>query len=225
MPVGSTWSKSRSACCAANVWIAGSTIPTASSAKSPHGRSNEMPPALASNGCSQSTRPAPKWAGPILSRPTGPILSRPKSHNHWAEVLAPDDRSGTADQPGQLLEAAADAIGDEIDHSVLEHQHQRAAAASKVGRRQHAGPRRRYQMGDAKCRAEQARALHHGRRHQLANQRRRFVLFAQAGVTIKHGQCDKGPALMADGAEVSIGNEIERFLATVVGMHPPPDVG
>src|SRR5882762_11978298 len=80
MPVGSTWSKSRSAYCAANVWIAGSTIPTASSAKSPHGRSNEMPPALASNGCSQSTRPAPKWAGPILSRP--------KSHNHWAEVLA-----------------------------------------------------------------------------------------------------------------------------------------
>src|SRR5712672_3248741 len=79
MPVGSTWSKSRSAYCAANVWIAGSTIPTASSAKSPHGRSNEMPPALASNGCSQSTRPAPKWAGPILSRP--------KSHNHWAEVL------------------------------------------------------------------------------------------------------------------------------------------
>src|SRR6266581_6514822 len=79
MPVGSTWSKSRSAYCAANVWIAGSTIPTASSAKSPHGRSNEMPPALASNGCSQSTRHAPKWAGPILSRP--------KSHNHWAEVL------------------------------------------------------------------------------------------------------------------------------------------
>src|SRR5258705_8508975 len=79
MPVGSTWSKSRSAYCAANVWIAGSTIPTASSAKSPHGRSNEMPPALASNGCSQSTRHAPKWAAPILSRP--------KSHNHWAEVL------------------------------------------------------------------------------------------------------------------------------------------
>jgi hypothetical protein len=32
------------------------------------------------NGCSQPTRPAPKWAGPIPSRP--------KSHNHCAEVLA-----------------------------------------------------------------------------------------------------------------------------------------
>ena len=124
-----------------------------------------------------------------------------------------------------MLEAAADAIGDEIDHSVLEHQHQLAAAASKMGCRQHAGPRRRYQMGDAKRRAEHARALDHGRRHQLANQHRRFVLFAQAGVTIKHRQRDKGPALMTDGAEVSIGNEIERFLAAVVGMHPPPDVG
>src|SRR6266481_6846816 len=79
MPVGSTWSRSRSACCAANAWIAGSTTPTASSVKSPHGRSNETPPALASNGCSQPTRLAPKWAGPILSRP--------KSHNHCAEVL------------------------------------------------------------------------------------------------------------------------------------------
>jgi hypothetical protein len=33
----------------------------------------------ASNGCSQPTRPAPKWVAPIPSRP--------KSHNHCAEVL------------------------------------------------------------------------------------------------------------------------------------------
>src|ERR1700675_1166047 len=82
MPAGSTWSKSRSACCAVSAWIAESTTPTASSAKSPHGRSNEPPPALASNGCSQPTRPAPKWAAPILSPP--------KSHNHGAEVLGRD---------------------------------------------------------------------------------------------------------------------------------------
>ena len=82
-PKHASWlnmSKSRSACCAVSAWIAESTTPTASSAKSPHGRSNETPPALASNGCSQPTRPAPKWAAPILSRP--------KSHNHGAEVLA-----------------------------------------------------------------------------------------------------------------------------------------
>src|ERR1700737_2633126 len=38
-----------------------------------------MPPAPASNGCSQPKRPAPKWAAPIPSHP--------KSHNHCAEVL------------------------------------------------------------------------------------------------------------------------------------------
>ena len=42
--------------------------------------------------------------------------------------LPPHDRSGASDQPRQLLEAAADAVGDEIDHPVLEHQHQLAAA-------------------------------------------------------------------------------------------------
>src|SRR5674476_78288 len=53
--------------------------PTASSAKSPPGSNNETPPALASNGCSQPKKPAPKWAAPTPSRP--------KSHNHCAEVL------------------------------------------------------------------------------------------------------------------------------------------
>jgi hypothetical protein len=75
MPAGSTWSRSRSACSAANAWIAESTTPSASSAKSPHGKNNETPPAHASNGCSQPKKPAPKW--------TAPIPSRPKSHNHW----------------------------------------------------------------------------------------------------------------------------------------------
>src|SRR5450631_3737647 len=112
-------------------------------------------------------------------------------------MLAPDDRSGAADQPRQLPETAADAVGDEIDHSVLEHQHQLAALASKVDRRQNAGPRRRYQMGDAKRRAEHPGALHHGWRHQFANERRRFILFAEAGIAIKYRQRDKGAALMA----------------------------
>jgi len=40
-----------------------------------------MLPAPASNGCSQQTRPAPKW--------TAPIPQLPKSHNHCAEVLGP----------------------------------------------------------------------------------------------------------------------------------------
>jgi transposase len=76
---GSTWSRSRSASCGASAWIAGSTIPSGCAAKSPPGNASEMPPAPASNGCSQQTRPAPKWAAPI--RPL------PKSHNHCAEPL------------------------------------------------------------------------------------------------------------------------------------------
>ena len=46
-------------------------------------------------------------------------------------ILSPHDAPGSADQPGQLLEAAADAVGDEVDHAVLEHQHQLAAAPAE----------------------------------------------------------------------------------------------
>ena len=47
----------------------GSTTPNDYAAKSQPGSDGEMPPAPASNGCSQQTRPAPKWALPL-----------PKSH-------------------------------------------------------------------------------------------------------------------------------------------------
>src|ERR1700733_11827611 len=79
MPAGSTWSRSRSACCVVSAWTVESTTQIGPAAKSKHGNDNEMPPALASNGCSQPTKRAPKWAAPILSWP--------KSHNHGAEVL------------------------------------------------------------------------------------------------------------------------------------------
>ena len=81
MQVGSTWSRSRSASCAASAWIAESTILSDCGAKLPPGSGGEMLPAPASNGCSQQTRPAPKW--------TAPIPQLPKSHNHCAEVLGP----------------------------------------------------------------------------------------------------------------------------------------
>src|SRR5208282_2863854 len=83
-PVGSTWSRSRSAYCAASAWTEGSTIRTAFAAKSPPGNDNETPPQPASNGCSQPTKPAPKWAALIPQRS--------KSHNHCAEVLVPRHR-------------------------------------------------------------------------------------------------------------------------------------
>jgi hypothetical protein len=50
-----------------------------------------MPPAPASNGCSQPTKPAPKWVTPT---PT-----RRKSHNHCAEVLVKSTDMTVALQP------------------------------------------------------------------------------------------------------------------------------
>src|SRR5262249_54457430 len=57
-------------------------------------------------------------------------------------ALAPHDRAGTPDETGELPEAAADAVGDEIDHAMLEHQHQLAAIDAEVRGREHARPRR-----------------------------------------------------------------------------------
>ena len=108
---------------------------------------------------------------------------------------------------------------------MLEHQHQLAAAAAEMRRGQHAGARRRNQMRDAERRAENAGAFVHRRRHQLADLRRRFVFFTQAGVAIKHRQRDEGAALMADGAEIAVGDQAQGFLAAVVGMHAPADIG
>ena len=76
---GSTWSRSRSASCAVSAWIAELTTPNDYAAKSEPGSEGEMPLALASSGCSQQTRPAPKWGAPIL-----PL---PKNDNDCAEPL------------------------------------------------------------------------------------------------------------------------------------------
>src|SRR6266567_2837028 len=78
-PVGSIWSRSRSACCAASASTAESTTQTGSAAKSTPGNANETPAAPAAIGCSQPTKPAPKWAALIPPHP--------KSHNHSGEVL------------------------------------------------------------------------------------------------------------------------------------------
>ena len=73
MPVGSTWSRSRSASSPANASTAASTATRVSSPRPPPGRSSAMPPAPASIGASQPKRPAPRWAAPIQSpRPLQP---------------------------------------------------------------------------------------------------------------------------------------------------------
>jgi adenylate cyclase len=63
-----------------------------------------MPHAPASNGCSQPTKPAPKWAA------LTPTSHRSKSHNHGAEVL-----EGSVQPSGDRLRVNAQLIDTEND--------------------------------------------------------------------------------------------------------------
>src|SRR6185312_1180827 len=139
--------------------------------------------------------------------------------------LAPYDGSGAADQPRQLLEAAGDAVADEIDHLMLEYQHQFAALAAEMGRRQHAGPRGRDQMRDAECSAQDLGAVQHRRRHLLLDDPRRLVLLAEARIAEEHRQPDESAALVSDRAEIAVDDGFKRLLAPMVGVHPPADIG
>jgi three-Cys-motif partner protein len=56
-----------------------------------------MPPGLASNGCSQPKRPAPKWAMPIHA--PDKLRSHSKSQNHCAALLAGLVRRALAIEP------------------------------------------------------------------------------------------------------------------------------
>ena len=84
-PAGSTWSRSRSACCAASALRSASATAISSLPKSPLGNDSATPPALASNGDSPPNAPATNW--PMLT------YTRTKSHNHCAEVLAPSTQA------------------------------------------------------------------------------------------------------------------------------------
>src|SRR5580698_2494027 len=77
---GSTWWKSKSACCVVNVWIVESASASPSSPRSTHGSGNATSLPRRSNGSSQRKRRARSWHAPIRTPP--------KSHNHCAEVLA-----------------------------------------------------------------------------------------------------------------------------------------
>jgi len=96
MPLGSTWSRSRSAFCEANASIAASTTATSSRLRSPSGNASEMPTALASNGCSPPSEPASNYCVPI---PTPP-----KSRNLCAEVLVHYWREGARLLNGNILQ-------------------------------------------------------------------------------------------------------------------------
>src|SRR5260370_4194716 len=116
-PVGSTWSRSRSACCAASAWIAESTTPSGSVANSQLGNGSEMPPAPASNGCSQPTKPAPKW---VTHTPT-----HRKSHNHCAEVLVQlelDERGPAHVQHDEAVAEPVSHLGLPADSLLIMHR-------------------------------------------------------------------------------------------------------
>src|ERR1700736_2166934 len=85
-PVGSTWSRSRLACCEANAWTGASPPRNSSYPRSPPGSDSAMPHAPASNGCSLLRKPEPKWAAPTPNPPPS-ASPGPKSHNHCAAVL------------------------------------------------------------------------------------------------------------------------------------------
>src|SRR5260370_37017031 len=78
-PAGSTWLRSRSACCAASASTGASPSASGSSPKSPPGSASAMQQAPASIGCSPPNAPAPN--SPVLT-PTPP-----KSHNPCAKLL------------------------------------------------------------------------------------------------------------------------------------------
>jgi hypothetical protein len=84
--VGSIWLRSRSECCAANVSPDASTQGRCSNPRSLPRNISAMHQARSSNGCSQPTKHAPKWAGPA-QRPLRSARTKPKSHNHCAAVL------------------------------------------------------------------------------------------------------------------------------------------
>ena len=74
-PAGSIWSRSRSASWLASASIDASTATPVSAPRPPPGRNAAMPTALASSGCSQPKKRAPKWAVPI---PSPPHQAKPK---------------------------------------------------------------------------------------------------------------------------------------------------
>ena len=61
MPVGSIWLKSKSVCCAVNVWIVVSASARSSSPKSKRGNDNAMRQARGSNGGSPPRKPGSSW--------------------------------------------------------------------------------------------------------------------------------------------------------------------
>src|SRR4030095_8548127 len=110
--VGSTWSKSRSECCAANASTDASIRRSSSNPRSLPGNVSAMPQARASNGCSQPRKLEPKWDGPTHS-PLPSARLKPKSHNNCAAVLVttPAEFVAQANSTDQVVHTFARGCG------------------------------------------------------------------------------------------------------------------
>jgi len=125
-----------------------------------------------------------------------------------------DDRSGAADQPRQLLEAAADAVATRStiwcsNTSINLRSWLRKWVAAHA-----AGPPR--SDGDPK-RPRAAGAFQQGRRQLFHDRGRRLIFLAQARIAEDTDSPTKAGLWVM--AEIAVGDELERLLAAVVRMH------
>lgn len=104
-PVGSIWSRSRSARSKGSVSAGGSSIQSALEARSQHGSGSETKFAPVSTGCLQRTKLAPNWAALIQAYP--------KNQNYCDELLAVDEPAqdgfrahGSSPSSGEALNSA-----------------------------------------------------------------------------------------------------------------------
>ena len=91
---------------------------------------------------------------------------------------------------------------------------------------EHAGLRRRDQVRDADRGAENLRPADHAFGDQFGNARRQLVVrLPEARVAIVDGEPEERASLVIDGAEIAVGDQVERLLAAIVRMRAPADIG
>ena len=130
-----------------------------------------------------------------------------------------------ADQPGQMPQPRRHALAGERRALAVEAQHQPVADHLERRARQHAGLRRRNQIGHPHRGAEHAGAIERAGRGQFADARRQLLVVRHADVAEEHRQREIGAAGMVDAEKAGVRDDVERLLAAIVRMRAPADVG
>jgi hypothetical protein len=95
------------------------------------GNDSAMPPELASNGCSQPKKPAPKWVAPTRS-PVPLASPTPKSHNYCAAALAPGVTIPQTKLRSGRFHTAAGQISSDLDEERQNAPHTQRWAESRT---------------------------------------------------------------------------------------------